>query len=92
MKYNDFIQDVLLPEAAVRLIETDLNVSYTNAIQIFEKSCRFGNHMHSADSLDHELHIQHALRRASTEKYYGYDTYRQWIASNSPLDVRLIRK
>lgn len=87
VSYMSFIREVLVPETTVCLIEVDMKVTYNAAITIFHKSCRFGNQTHSMDSAENEVHIQAAMRRASKDKFYDYDTYRNWIASGTTLGV-----
>ncbi|KDR69493.1 hypothetical protein GALMADRAFT_145530 [Galerina marginata CBS 339.88] len=65
LKYDTFLQEVLAHEAAVSLIETDLGISYAEAIKVFRESCTFGNHMHKSDDPEIEPFIAAAVRQVS---------------------------
>lgn len=45
LKRSDYIQEILIPEAAARLIAIDRNIPLDEAYHIMRQSVEFGNYM-----------------------------------------------
>ncbi|KDR68400.1 hypothetical protein GALMADRAFT_231366 [Galerina marginata CBS 339.88] len=87
LTYDIFVREVLALEAAARLIQTDLEITRNEAMNVLKKSGPFGKIMHDSSSPNLEAHIQDAVRRARKSIQYDTSVFRSWIASGSDLSV-----
>ncbi|KAJ6570316.1 hypothetical protein B0H10DRAFT_1964782 [Mycena sp. CBHHK59/15] len=83
LTYEMIIREVLIPEAAVRIIQADLNLTANAAATVIAESHTFGNVLHPAD--DDCPFLMKCLRRIAQANQRAQSAARSWQASGTDL-------
>ncbi|KAJ7920305.1 hypothetical protein B0H13DRAFT_1867781 [Mycena leptocephala] len=83
LTYEMIIREVLIPEAAVRIVQTDLTLTAEAAATVIEASHTFGNVLHPAD--DDCPFLMNSLRLITQSNQRAQSASRSWQASGSEL-------
>jgi len=82
--WDSLIHVVLLPEAAVALIQDDLGLNRKDAIATMRESQAFGSALHPGDDSPHVEKLLRYTRRLMSAENTGYPL---WIASGATLGL-----
>lgn len=87
LSYATLLAEVILPEAVVRIIQADLNLSRKAAINTLRESYSFGVHVHPTN--DDSLYVSEARRITTESSRRAQSAYRSWVASGSLLSFNM---
>ncbi|KAF7349649.1 hypothetical protein MSAN_01691300 [Mycena sanguinolenta] len=85
LTYDVVLREVLVPEAAARIIQQDLNISPHAAKQVLTDSYLFGVTRHPSSKECPAL--ARAIKYTTQIQQRAKSAYRSWVASKSPLSL-----
>ncbi|KAJ6477577.1 hypothetical protein C8R45DRAFT_1101893 [Mycena sanguinolenta] len=85
LTYDIVLREVLVPEAAARIVQQDLNLSPRAARQVLTDSHLFGVTRHP--SSDESPALAKAMQYTTQITQRAKSAYRSWVASRSPLSL-----